>query len=55
MKFFKCDECNIELGLECRKIPLYHSFGYGTQYDGQVLDIDLCEPCLIKFFRKFIL
>jgi hypothetical protein len=31
---------------------IVHNFGYGTELDGKVLEITLCDPCLNEFFKK---
>lgn len=43
-----CNKCGKEIDkmdLECNPFSLYHNFGYGSDYDTLVLNIDLCSSC----------
>lgn len=57
MKIFKCDFC----GKELTDLDIQDGFGfhyqhisYGSQYDGENIDIDLCCDCFDKMMREYV-
>lgn len=54
MRTSTCDKCGENIDDVSGGGHLGYCFGYGTKYDGLRLDIDLCELCLIKLFKKYI-
>lgn len=57
MKIFKCDFC----GKELTDLDIQEGFGfhyqhisYGSQYDGENIDIDLCCDCFDKMMREYV-
>lgn len=51
MKRITCDSCNNEINTES-VISISHTFGYGSQRDGDQIEIDLCEDCFDKLERN---
>jgi hypothetical protein len=45
MKKIFCDSCEIEINNN-DYVSISHQFGYGSQRDGDHVEIDLCENCL---------
>jgi len=45
MKKIFCDSCEIEINHN-NYVSISHQFGYGSQRDGDRVEIDLCENCL---------
>ena len=45
MKKVFCDSCEIEINHN-NYVSILHQFGYGSQRDGDRVEIDLCENCL---------
>jgi len=47
-----CDKCGIEVdefSLDNEIVSFSHTFGYGTQHDGDCISFDICAKC---FFEK---
>jgi hypothetical protein len=45
MKKVFCDSCEIEIDRD-DYVSISYQFGYGSQRDGDQVEIDLCENCL---------
>lgn len=57
MKIFKCDFCGKELDeLDTQEGFGFHHphIGYGSQYDGESIDIDLCCDCFDKMMEEYV-
>lgn len=57
MKIFKCDFCGKELDQydTQENFGFHHShIGYGSQYDGENIDIDLCCDCFDKMMEEYV-
>ena len=47
-----CDKCGVEAKKYESFIEIYHHFGYGSEYDNEYWEIDLCEKCLLEVIKK---
>lgn len=57
MKIFKCDFCGKELDeFDTQEgFGFHHShIGYGSQYDGKSINIDLCCDCFDKMMEEYV-
>lgn len=57
MKILKCDFCGKELNeLDSQENFGFHyqHIGYGSQYDGESIDIDLCCDCFDKMMSEYV-
>lgn len=34
---------------------IYHDIGYGSQFDGNTIDCDLCSKCLDKLLTEYLI
>lgn len=53
-----CDKCGKEAVVEDgMAFPYMHdvkfSVGYGSDYDGDTIQFDLCDECLTEFMKSF--
>lgn len=58
MKILKCDFCGKELNeLDSQENFGFHyqHIGYGSRYDGESIDIDLCCNCFDKMMSDYVL
>ena len=47
-----CDMCKRKLDDFEDPIKIVHQFGYGTEYDGERWEFEICEECLIKIVKE---
>lgn len=50
----KCDICDLEETSGNYDFVIHHTFGYGTEYDGDQVEVALCDPCLIKLIKEHV-
>jgi hypothetical protein len=55
MRTIKCDSCQTTIEDYNKLISINHIFRYGSQRDGDSIQIDLCEDCLDKLERNISL
>jgi hypothetical protein len=41
-----CDRCKREIKHQ-DFVEIRHEFGYGTEYDGDYIEADICEDCIL--------
>ena len=53
MKILKCNCCGSEINNTQRPygIGVHTRIGYGSKFDGQEIDLDLCSDCLDKIMN----
>ena len=56
---FVCDRCGTEINSDKNfhrtdDFQLKYSFGYGTEYDGDRIELDICDYCLVDIVKKEI-
>lgn len=44
-----CNKCGKELGKFESCFSIYDAFGYGSENDGDIVDLDLCNECMLEF------
>ena len=51
-----CNICGKEFDMldEQEELGLHTRFGYGTKFDGDSIDLDICCDCFDKLMDKFI-
>lgn len=52
MRIIKCDSCNSIIEDYNKLTHVNHIFRYGSQRDGDSIEIDFCEDCLDKLDRN---
>jgi hypothetical protein len=55
MRTIKCDSCQTTIEDYYKHISINDIFRYGSQRDGDSIQIDLCEDCLDKLERNISL
>ncbi len=50
----KCDICALEETSGIYTFVVHYTFGYGTQHDGDQVEVALCDPCLIQLIKKHV-
>lgn len=57
MKIIQCDFCGKELDVYDTQENFgfhHHHIGYGSQFDGESIDIDLCCDCFDKMMDEYV-
>ena len=47
-----CDRCGEKQEITMDMIEVRHQFGYGSQRDGDYIEFDLCENCLVEVIKN---
>lgn len=58
MKIYKCDLCGKEFDEFDKQEGFglhYDSIGYGSKYDGETIDVDMCCDCFDKMIDDYII
>lgn len=50
----KCGKVIDKMDLECNGFSISHILGYGSIYDGDTLEFDLCSSCQNEFITYLI-
>lgn len=53
-KEFYCNKCGktFDFWDKQEAFHIYHKLGYGTSYDGDTLELDLCRGCMDKLIDE---
>lgn len=56
-KTIRCNKCGkiFDLWDEQEAYSIYRKLGYGTKYDGDVLQLDLCCGCMEKLIDECVI